>query len=139
MVTEKQRANLAKGRVKGIKRGTPKEPNKTGELQTWRALIEAVGSLPITDEAGLAKLREMGVDKKFLAAIGMTQPTKKLLKVLIMYADNSPQMVKEMMQRSEPIEQAVRISGVVDVFNYASIDRLLENRSAGDSSESGDG
>jgi hypothetical protein len=100
------RANLRKGNPSGNRKATGRVP----EAQTWRALIDAVGELPITDEGGLAKLHGMGIDKKWLAARGMAYPTRKLLKVLLMYADNSPQMVRELLQRSEPQAQEVNLN-----------------------------
>ncbi len=115
MVTDKQRANLAKGRAKGIKRG---KQNRAVNGQSWADLIRIYGDTQSDIE-----------------------PTKTWKQVVVSAAYRQAALgnaaiLRELMQRSEPQEQAVRLSGALNVFNFSTIDRLLATRPAGDPGES---
>ena len=134
MVTDKQKANLAKGRAKGIKR--KKTANKCDDHNTWQALYSACGELPLTDKEK-ELMRMHGATNEFLSKRGIVK-RKKFTYALLNYTAmvSSPAMANNVMQREEPQDVGVKLSGAVDVFNYATIDRLLAPRPAGDSRES---
>ncbi len=132
MVSEKSKANLAKGRAKGIKR--KKTANKCSQDNTFAAIFHFIESCKISDKEW-DLIAPWGITRERMLAAGITDE-RKLKKCVNIFIDDSPATVREYLQRSEPQEQAVRLSGAVDVFNYATIDRLLAPRPAGDPGES---
>ena len=82
MVSEKSRANLAKGRVKGIKRRATN--NKVPQSKTWAALIVEYGET-VSDIDPTKTWKQLVVSAAYRqAALG-----------------NAP-ILRELMQRSEP-------------------------------------
>jgi hypothetical protein len=97
-MSPKSLENLSKGRTKG--HGRNRNFDATGgEANTFRALLEAVGSLDLSPELW-AKLAAMGITKEWCRAHGITQ-YRKLAKVVTMYLDDTPAMAREIMDRLE--------------------------------------
>lgn len=89
--------NLEKGRTKG--KGKGKQGNYTDDANTFAALYKAIGSLDL-NETAWAHLSDIGITKAWCKAHGITQ-YRKLLKAVGNYLDDSPAMVKEVMERLE--------------------------------------
>lgn len=106
MVTEKQRANLAKGRQKGIKRkGTA---NKCDQNNTFAAIFHFIESCKISDtEWDL--LKPFGITRERMLAAGITDE-RKLKKCVNIFIDDSPATVREYLQRSEPQDIGVKLN-----------------------------
>lgn len=103
MVTEKQRANLAKGRAKGIKRKPT--ANKCDANNTFAGIFHFIESREITEQEWQT-LALMGIYKADVERAGITD-YRKLKKCVHIYADDSPAMVREYMNRSEPSDPLI--------------------------------
>lgn len=137
MISDISKANLEKGRRKGIKR---KRADKRDQANTYAALFHFIESRTITEKEW-DTLGQIGIYKEDVDAAGITD-YRKLKKCLNMFLDDSPAMAREVMQRSEPQDETVNVkhSGKVDVFNHDVIAALIsQRRPSGDNQESGEG
>jgi hypothetical protein len=111
MVSDKSKANLAKGRVKGIKRKST--ANKVDENNTFAAIFHFIESCALS--AGeWETLDKIGITKELVKAAGITNE-RKLKKCLNIFLDDAPATVKEYLQRSEPQANEVIIHGAIPV------------------------
>lgn len=99
-LTDKQRQALAQGRKKGIKRKPT--ANKCDTNNTYAAIFHFIESRTIT-ESEWELLNKIGITKDEMLAAGITNE-RKLKKCVNVFLDDSPQMVRELMQRSEPVD-----------------------------------
>lgn len=98
MVSDKSKANLAKGRAKGIKRKKPTA--RCNENNTFAAIFHFIESRAML-ESEWEKLAAIGITREAVASAGITDE-RKLKKCLNIFLDDAPAMVKEYLQRSEP-------------------------------------
>lgn len=103
----KSLANLAKGRQKG--KGKAKRSNAVDENNTWKAIFDAISTLPIS-AADWATIREKVspvLSPDWLKDHGITHHAK-FLRALKIWGD--PAQTRELLQRSEPQDTTIRLN-----------------------------
>src|SRR5512142_3257519 len=105
MVSDKSLENLAKGRKKGIRRKPAKRQDNNN---TFAAIFHFIESLPVSDKEW-ELLGNLGITRENVAAAGITDE-RKLKKCVNMFLDDSPQAVRDYMQRSEPQDETLNVN-----------------------------